>query len=58
MLLSTTQLAEKLGLAKNTVLRMANGGKIPSFKLDNARGDYRFDLDEVKATLRKNVKGE
>ena len=51
-MLTSTELGEALGLAKSTVLRMANEGKIPCFRLDNVRGDYRFDLGEVKDALR------
>ena len=53
-MLTSTELGEALGLAKSTVLKMANAGSIPCFRLDNARGDYRFDLEEVKEALRVN----
>jgi|TARA_R110000787_G_scaffold233004_1_gene340015 excisionase family DNA binding protein len=55
MLLTSSELGKQIGIAKNTILRMANAGKIPAFKLDNDRGDFRFDLEEVKAALRANV---
>ena len=55
MLLTSSELGKQIGIAKNTILRMANTGKIPAFKLDNDRGDFRFDLEEVKAALRANV---
>lgn len=51
-MLTSTELGEALGLAKSTILKLANGGSIPCFRLDNARGDYRFDLAEVKEALR------
>ena len=55
MLLTSSELGKKIGIGKVTILRMANAGKIPAFKLDNDRGDFRFDLEEVKAALRANV---
>lgn len=51
-MLTTSQLAEELGLSKMTVLRLANAGKIPAYRIDNGRGDFRFDLEEVKAAMR------
>tara|TARA_R100000963_G_C4582343_1_gene62824 strand:+ start:111 stop:293 length:183 start_codon:yes stop_codon:yes gene_type:complete len=55
MLLTSSELGKKIGIGKNTILRMANQKKIPAYKLDNERGDFRFDLEEVKAALRANV---
>ena len=55
MMLSSTKLAKELGLTKNTVLRMANGGQIPCLKLPTRRGDFRFDLDAVRNVLRQNA---
>ena len=51
-MLTSSQLAEELGLSKMTVLRLANAGKIPAYRIDNGRGDFRFDLEEVKAAMR------
>lgn len=51
-MLTSSELGDALGLSKLTVLRLANAGKIPAYKIDNSRGDYRFDLDEVKAAMR------
>ena len=51
-MLTSSELGEALGLSKLTVLRLANAGKIPAYKIDNGRGDYRFDLEEVKAAIR------
>jgi len=51
-MLKSSELAEQLGLAKNTVINLANAGKIPSYKIPS--GAYRFDLNEVKAALRVN----
>ena len=54
-MLTSSKLAEELGLTKNTVLKLANEGRIPCIKLPTARGDYRFDLDEVVEALRKRA---
>ena len=54
MLLKSSEVAKELGVHKNTIIRMANDGKIPSYLLDNGhngRGHYRFDLEKVKAAL-------
>ena len=56
-MLTSTELGDVLGMAKSTVLKLANAGKIPAFRIDNGRGDYRFDLDEVKASLRVDADG-
>ena len=45
MLLTSSELGKKIGIGKNTILRMANAGKIPAFKLDNERGDFRFGAE-------------
>jgi excisionase family DNA binding protein len=50
-MLTSTELGKALGMAKSTVLKLANVGKIPALKI-NDRGDYRFDLAEVKEALR------
>lgn len=55
-MLTTSELAKKLSLSRQTVLRMANTGQIPCIKIAGGRGDYRFDYDEVMATLRHEVK--
>jgi excisionase family DNA binding protein len=54
-MLTSTQLADELGLTKNTVLRLANTGKIPCLKLPTARGDFRFDLEAVREVLRQTA---
>lgn len=51
-MLTSSQLAKVLGLTKNTVLKMAKGGQIPCYKLTTTRGDFRFDIDEVRDVLK------
>ena len=51
-MLTSSQLATALGLTKITVLKMANEGLIPCLKLPTNRGDFRFDVDEVRAVLK------
>ena len=55
MMLSSTKLAKELGLTKNTVLRMANGGQIPGLQQPTRRGDFLFDLDAVRNVLRQTA---
>jgi len=49
-MLRSSELADQLGLSKNTILDLANNGKIPSIRLPG--GHYRFNLDEVLDALR------
>lgn len=49
MLLRSSALAKELGLTKQTVVNLANERKIPCIRLPS--GHYRFDLEEVRATL-------
>jgi len=55
MMISSTKLANELGLTKNTVIKLANAGKIPCLKLPTSRGDFRFDLAEVRDVLRQTA---
>jgi excisionase family DNA binding protein len=48
-LLTTRQVAERLGLSPATVLRRARTGEIPSFRL--ASNVLRFSADELDAWL-------
>lgn len=49
-MLRSSELADKLGLSKNKVIRLANEGVIPSYRLPS--GHYRFDEAEVRIALR------
>jgi len=53
-MLRSSQLAERLGLSKVTVIQLANDGKIPALKLPS--GHYRFNEEEVRAAL--STKGD
>lgn len=48
-MLRSSELAERLGLSKNTVLDLANAGKIPAIRLPG--GHYRFDYQAVLEAL-------
>ena len=52
-LLSTTQLAKKLGVHRITVVRMANDGRIPYIKISDT--EYRYDYDKVIEALEANT---
>ena len=51
-LLSTSQLAKKLGVHRITVIRMANDGRIPYIKISDT--EYRYDYKKVMAALEAN----
>ena len=46
---TSSKLAELLGVTKGTVLRMAQGGQIPYLRLPS--GHYRFYPDDVRKAL-------
>jgi excisionase family DNA binding protein len=48
--LTTAELAEKLGLSTQTIRRMANAGQIPALKTGK---DFRYSWEAVKAVLRQ-----
>ena len=49
LVLTTAELAERIGLASQTIRRMANAGQLPGLKSGR---DYRFLWPAVKAHLR------
>jgi excisionase family DNA binding protein len=49
-MLRSSELADRLGVSKNTVLDLANNGKIPAIRLPG--GHYRFNLNDVLEALR------
>ena len=55
MFLTSSKLAAEIGVTKNTVIKMANSGAIPSIRLPVARGDFRFVLEDVVAALKKHT---
>ena len=57
MLLRSGQLAERLGLSKITVIRMANDGHIP-IAMTLPSGHMRFDEDEVVKALQAGKEDE
>lgn len=54
-MLKSSEMARLLGVAKNTLLDLANRGVVPAIKLPS--GQYRFDPKEVKNALRHDVNG-
>ncbi|WP_157429686.1 helix-turn-helix domain-containing protein [Actinomadura oligospora] len=48
--LTTAELAAKLGLSAQTVRRMANAGQIPALKTGK---DFRYSWDAVREVLRQ-----
>lgn len=49
-LLTTKDLAKRLGISIGTVYRMVNSGKIPALRIGRGR-TLRFDFEEVKQAL-------
>lgn len=54
-MLTAKQLGAELGITKNTIIKLANQGKIPFLRLPTERGDLRFDLEEVKKVMRRSA---
>ena len=52
-LLSTTKMAEKLGVHRITVVRMAKDGRIPYIKISDT--EYRYDSEKVIKALEANA---
>lgn len=52
-LVDAMALAKHLGQAKSSIYRLAKSGKIPSYAAGPNLHGLRFDLDEVKAALRR-----
>ena len=48
-MLTSSQIALQIGVTKNTVIKMAKAGQIPSIRIGS--GHYRFDIDDVKLAL-------
>jgi excisionase family DNA binding protein len=48
-MLTSSQIALQIGVTKNTIIKMAKDGQIPSIRIGS--GHYRFDIDDVKAAL-------
>lgn len=51
--LTATELAERLGMGKGSVYKLAKAGKIPSYAVGPKLTGLRFDLEEVLAVLRR-----
>lgn len=45
----------RLGMATSQVYRLARSGAIPSYCVGEKKSGVRFDLDEVKAALRRSA---
>ncbi len=51
-LLDASETAAELRLSRDAVYRLARSGKIPAMKTAGDKGEWRFDLDAVKAALK------
>lgn len=50
MLIRSGDMAKILGVTRNTIVNMANDGRIPCIRLPS--GHYRFDPEEVLKQMR------
>lgn len=50
--------SEQLDMTRSQVYRLAKNGVIPSYLVGARRGGVRFDLEEVKAALRRSATHE
>jgi len=51
-LLSIAECARALGVSERTVRRLVTAGRVPAYRVG---GQWRLDLDEVRACLRSAV---
>lgn len=56
-LVSATEAARQLGLAKSSLYRMAASGLIPSYRVGPRLAGRRFDVEEIRTALRQPVQG-
>ena len=54
-MLRSSDMAKLVGVSKHKLIELANEGQIPAIRLPS--GQYRFDKDEVIASLRHNANG-
>lgn len=54
-MLRSADMAKLIGISKNKLIELANEGLVPALRLPS--GQYRFDKDEVIASLRHGVGG-
>jgi excisionase family DNA binding protein len=53
VLVDATELAKQLGQAKSSIYRAARRGVIPVYRAGEHLHGLRFDVEEVKAVLRR-----
>ncbi len=56
-MLSVKELASFLRVSRKTVYGLCEQGVIPCYRVGSGRGTLRFDLVEVKASLKVNRSG-
>lgn len=55
-MLKSSEMARLLGVAKNTLLDLANSGAVPAIRLPS--GQYRFDPNDVIGALRHQAEAQ
>lgn len=58
VLVNAEELARQLGQAKSSIYRLASRGVIPAYSAGPHLRGLRFDVEEVKAALRRPVIAE
>lgn len=51
-MISVKELANALGVSSKTIYALCERHEIPCYRIGTGRGTLRFDLDEVKQSLR------
>lgn len=52
-MISVKELAKALGVSSKTIYALCERDEIPCYRIGIGRGTLRFDLEEVKQTLRR-----
>ena len=51
-MIAVKELANELGVSRKTIYAMVDDGIIPCYRIGCGRGTLRFDLEEVRQSLR------
>lgn len=54
-MVSVKELANALGVSSKTVYAMVEDDRIPCYRIGCGRGTLRFDIEEVKRSLRQQT---
>ena len=57
-LVSADRCSRALGITAGCLYRMAREGLVPSYRIGSRQRGVRFDLDEVRAALRRDAQDQ